>query len=121
MTRARSDTVRRTVSRGWIAILGSVVVGLYWLGIARGVPVAAAAPTGSAEQIAANDNRTAGGTFKGGVLTIRLEVRAGQWHPDGDNDPGIEVHAFGEEGKPLQIPGPLIRVPRGTEIHAFIR
>ena len=121
MTRARSDIVRQTLSRGWIATLAAVAVGLYWLGIAHAVPIAAAAPNGPAERIATNDNRTAGGTLKDGVLTIRFEARVGQWHPDGDGDPGIEVHAFGEQGKPLQIPGPLIRVPKGTEIRASIR
>ena len=122
MTRTRSGTGTRTVSRGWIAILGVVVLGLYWLGNTRGVPVAAAALSGgSPERIATNDNRTRAGTLKNGVLTIRLEAREAQWHPDGDNDPGIVVRAFGEEGKPLQIPGPLIRVPKGTEINASIR
>ena len=120
MTRARSDIVRRAVSRGWIAALGAVVLGWYWPGNAHVVRVAAAAPSGP-ERIATNDNRIAGGSLQGGVLTIRLEARAGQWYPDGDSDPGMQAHAFGEEGKPLQIPGPLIRVPKGTEIHAFIR
>lgn len=113
MTRARSDV--------WMATLAAVVLGSHWVGIAVDVPVAAAAVLGSAERIATNDNRIAAGTLQNGVLTIRLDARAGQWHPDGDSDPGIEVHAFGEEGKPLQVPGPLIRVPKGTEIHAFIR
>ena len=31
------------------------------------------------------------------------------------------MRAFAEEGKPLQIPGPLLRVPAGTTVHAFIR
>ena len=73
------------------------------------------------EQIVINDNRVPAGSLRDGVLTIRLEARVGEWHPDGDNDPGIVVHAIGEEGKPLQIPGPLIRVPKGTVIHATIR
>jgi FtsP/CotA-like multicopper oxidase with cupredoxin domain len=30
------------------------------------------------------------------------------------------VRAFAEQGKPLSVPGPLIRVPEGTEIHAFV-
>jgi FtsP/CotA-like multicopper oxidase with cupredoxin domain len=55
------------------------------------------------------------------VLTIRLDARTGEWHPDGDADRGIIVAAFAEEGKPPQIPAPLIRVPKGTEIHAFVR
>lgn len=122
MTRARSHIVRQAVSRGCIATLVAGVLGLSWLGNAPGVSAAAAAPRGgSPERIAINDNRIAAGKLQNGVLTIRLEARAGQWHPDGDSDPGIVVHAFGEKGKPLQIPGPLIRVPKGTEIHAFVR
>jgi len=75
----------------------------------------------SAEQIGINDNRAAAGTLRDGVLTIRLDARTGEWHPDGDADRGITVAAFAEEGKPPQIPAPLIRVPKGTEIHAFVR
>ena len=33
----------------------------------------------------------------------------------------MTVYAFAEEGKPLQLPGPLIRVPEGTEIKLTIR
>jgi FtsP/CotA-like multicopper oxidase with cupredoxin domain len=73
------------------------------------------------EQIVVNDNRTAAGVLANGVLTIRIEAREGEWHPDRDADPGLVVRAFGEEGKPLRVPGPLIRVPEGTVIHAFIR
>src|SRR6266567_5768539 len=73
------------------------------------------------ERIVVNDNRTPAGTLGAGVLTIRLEAREGEWHPDRDADPGLVVHAFAEEGKPLRIPGPLIRVPEGTVIHAFVR
>jgi len=74
----------------------------------------------SAERIAANDNRAPAGRLRDGVLTIRLEVRAGEWHPDAETDVGVQVRAFGEVGKPLRVPGPLIRVPEGTEVHAFI-
>ncbi len=73
------------------------------------------------EQIAANDNRQSAGTLAGSVLTIRLESRTGEWHPDGENSPGIRVNAFGVEGAPLQVPGPLIRAREGTEIHASVR
>ncbi|MGQ0640493.1 MAG: multicopper oxidase domain-containing protein [Gemmatimonadaceae bacterium] len=73
------------------------------------------------EQIAINDNRAAGGSLQNGVLTIRLVAREGEWHPDRDSDPGALVQAFGEQGKQLQIPGPLIRVKEGTEIQAFVR
>ena len=55
----------------------------------------------------------------GDTLTIRLEARSGQWHPDGDAKPSIIVNALGVEGGPLQIPAPLIRVTEGTEIRAI--
>jgi FtsP/CotA-like multicopper oxidase with cupredoxin domain len=73
------------------------------------------------ERIASNDNRTAAGVLRGGVLTVHLDARAGEWRPDGAGNPGVVVHAFAEAGRPLQIPGPLIRVPRGTEIRAIVR
>ena len=47
------------------------------------------------ERIAINDNRVAAGTLAGGTLTIRLEARVGEWHPDGDADSGVVVKAFG--------------------------
>ena len=74
-----------------------------------------------ADPIAINDNRTGGGVLREGVLTIRLDARLGDWRPDGDTDPGIIVAAFAEEGRAPQIPGPLIRVPKGTKVHAFVR
>src|SRR5438067_59645 len=73
------------------------------------------------EQIVVNDNRAPAGTLANGVLTIRLEAREGDWHPDRDDAPSLVVHAFGEEGRPLRIPAPLIRVNEGTKIHAFVR
>ena len=94
------------------------VVLLAWPGLSRPVPRTEPAPL---EQIAANDNRQGAGTLANGVLTIQIEARAGKWHPDGDNNPGIPINAFGVEGASLQIPGPLIRVREGTEIHASVR
>src|SRR4029079_18795673 len=77
--------------------------------------------TRAAERIATNDNRVSAGTMANGVLTIRLEAREGDWRPDRDTDPGLTVRAFAEVGKPASIPGPLIRVPEGTEIYALVR
>ena len=72
------------------------------------------------ERIATNDNRASAGTLRDGVLTVHLEVREGDWHPDRETDAGLVVRAFAEKGKRLLVPGPLIRVPEGTEIHAFV-
>ncbi len=99
-----------------------IALALYSVGTAHGASVPAPIPSSaSAEQIRINDNRAAAGTLRDGVLTIRLDARIGEWHPDGDADRGITVAAFAEEGKAPQIPAPLIRVPKGTEIHAFVR
>jgi FtsP/CotA-like multicopper oxidase with cupredoxin domain len=104
----------------WLPASWSIAVALSWIPTASGHTVASPTPR-LLEQIAVNDNRVSAGALQNGVLTIRLDARVGEWHPDGDADAGITVRAFGEEGKPLQIPGPLIRVPKGTEIHAFVR
>ena len=52
-----------------------------------------------AERAAANDNRRPAGTLRDGVLTVHLEVRDVDWRPDGDDAPGIVVHAFAERGE----------------------
>ena len=72
------------------------------------------------ESIAPNDNRHAGGSLGGKVYRIKLEAREGLWRPEGENGRAIPVAAFAEEGKDLTNPGPLIRVPVGTEVHATI-
>jgi FtsP/CotA-like multicopper oxidase with cupredoxin domain len=77
--------------------------------------------TPSVQPIHANDNRHPAGRLERGVLTLRLEARLGLWHPEAEDGFGLEVQAFGEAGKPLQNPGPLIRVPERTEIRASVR
>ena len=68
----------------------------------------------SLEPIAANDNRVPAGELRDSVLVLRLEMREGNWHPHSEDGEAIPVYAFAEPGKPLQAPGPLIRVPQGT-------
>lgn len=77
---------------------------------------AASTPT----PISANDNRLPAGELRDGVLTVRLELGEGQWHPESEDGEVFTVYAFGEAGKGLQNPGPLIRVTEGTEIHAIV-
>jgi len=92
------------------------------------VPLLAAAPFFSSAPVARravaraviNDNRVPAGALHAGVLTVRLEVREVDWHPDGEDAPGIVVRAFAEVGKPARVPGPLIRVRQGTTIRASI-
>jgi FtsP/CotA-like multicopper oxidase with cupredoxin domain len=81
-----------------------------------GVPPPAATPV-----ILANDNRVPAGVLSHGVLRIALDARNGLWYPDGPNGVDLPVEAFGESGRAPQIPGPLVRVPVGTEVVARIR
>jgi FtsP/CotA-like multicopper oxidase with cupredoxin domain len=72
------------------------------------------------ERVVPNDNRVPAGVLREGVLTLRLEARLASWHPDGDSAPGALVPAFAEAGGPARIPGPLIRVPAGTEVEVVV-
>jgi FtsP/CotA-like multicopper oxidase with cupredoxin domain len=70
--------------------------------------------------VAPNDNRASGGTLHDGVLDIKLDTRDGVWHPYGADGPPVTIPAFGEVGKPLETPGPLIRVKVGTRVRASV-
>jgi FtsP/CotA-like multicopper oxidase with cupredoxin domain len=70
--------------------------------------------------ISANDNRSSAGVIRDGVLTVSLEIGEGQWYPESEQGETLTVYAIGESGRSLQNPGPLIRVPQGTEIHAMV-
>jgi FtsP/CotA-like multicopper oxidase with cupredoxin domain len=69
----------------------------------------------------ANDNRAPAGTLRGGVLRLDLVAQGVTWYPEGSDGCALRVYAFAEEGKPAQIPGPLIRVPAGTEVRVRVR
>jgi len=83
--------------------------------------VGAAATPRAPESIVANDNRRAAGTLNNGVLTLKLEARTGLWRPEGDQGRALTVAAWAEEGRPMSVPGPLIRVPVGTDVKASLR
>jgi FtsP/CotA-like multicopper oxidase with cupredoxin domain len=68
----------------------------------------------------ANDNRKPAGQLRNGTLTLRLEVRTSRWQPEEGAGPTRVVQAFAEEGQAPQIPGPLVRVPEGTEIQTTV-
>ena len=68
-----------------------------------------------------NDNRRSAGTFRNGKLELKLDIVNTQWFPEDESGPSIAMQAFAEEGRSPEIPGPMIRVPEGTEIHVTIR
>ena len=71
--------------------------------------------------ITVSDNRASRGRLHNGVLALDLEAREGIWYPEERDGPGLRVQAFAERGHSPEIPGPMIRVPEGTEIQACIR
>jgi FtsP/CotA-like multicopper oxidase with cupredoxin domain len=79
------------------------------------IPVVAIAQVPLA-RIASNDNRAPAGSFNEGVLRLSLDIRRGAWYPESDSGATVSVYAFAETGKPASTPGPLIRVPEGSEI-----
>jgi FtsP/CotA-like multicopper oxidase with cupredoxin domain len=93
--------------------------------IALPVPARAAdcsyLPQPAATRAVPNDNLAPAGVLANGVLSVRLVARATAWYPDGPNGCGLTVNAFAEEGKEPRIPGPLLRVPAGSELRVTIR
>lgn len=71
--------------------------------------------------ILANNNRVPAGRLEKGVLTIRIEAAIGNWYPEENDGPAFQCAAFREAGGKLSTPGPFIRVPEGTSIHASVR
>src|SRR5688500_15243000 len=67
-----------------------------------------------------NDNDRPAGTVVDGVLTLRLELVRGEWRYLGDDRPGVQVLAFREIGRDPENPGPMIRVPLGTQIRVTV-
>jgi FtsP/CotA-like multicopper oxidase with cupredoxin domain len=73
-----------------------------------------------ADEIVANQNRIPAGKVENGVLSVQLELRSDAWHPEAEDGPKLFVQAFGEAGRAAQIPGPMLRMPEGTTVHATV-
>lgn len=71
--------------------------------------------------IRANHNDRPAGSLDNGLLRLRLVAKTGLWHPEAEDGVGIPVQAFAEEGRALENPGPLIRVPEGTALVIRVR
>ena len=118
MAIARRQSPRCFARRAAVVLLASLGTGVHPLDAQAPAPNPPDRPAG---RIAINDNRTSAGTQDAGLTTIRLEAGLGTWHPDRDTDPGVIVKAFGVDGGPLQVPGPVIRVREGSRIRVRIR
>jgi manganese oxidase len=75
----------------------------------------------SVNGIVINDNRRAAGERRDNCVELKLRAGVGEWRPEGKDGPVIEVAAFGEISRQLEVPAPLIRVTEGTEIVVSIR
>jgi FtsP/CotA-like multicopper oxidase with cupredoxin domain len=73
-----------------------------------------------ADEIVANQNRVPAGKLENSTLNVQLELRSGTWHAEAQDGPPLFVQAIGEAGRPSQIPGPLLRIPEGTTVHAIV-
>ena len=98
------------------SILCRIVVALFALGWGYGVSMEQA----DEQPLVANTNETPAGRLANGRLTLRLEAAMGAWSPEESAGPSLTVAAFREEGRSLSTPGPLLRVPEGTEIDATV-
>jgi manganese oxidase len=87
----------------------------------RPASVTSTDPPSAPPRVVPNDNRTPAGTWRDGVLTLRMVAQPALWRPEGPKGPDLPIYAFAEEGKRPLIPGPLIRVPVGTEITVSLR
>ncbi|HEV7704799.1 MAG TPA: multicopper oxidase domain-containing protein, partial [Gemmatimonadaceae bacterium] len=74
----------------------------------------------TAERVAPNDNVHRAGQLHNGVLTVAIDAREGEWRPELEAGPTYHVAAFAVAGGALQLPGPLMRAPVGTEIRVTI-
>lgn len=82
---------------------------------------ASAPPNHALPHVVPNDNRVAAGVLSHDTLTLSLVVQMAEWRPDADPGTAIAVAAFAEEGKPPQVPAPLIRVRQGALVIATVR
>jgi manganese oxidase len=77
---------------------------------------------GAAPELAGyEDYRVAAGGEVGGVLRVELEARPVLWRPWGDDGPTLPAHTFAVSGEPARVPGPLLRVRAGQEVHVTLR
>ena len=79
------------------------------------------APNPALSAVRPNPNLERAGVLHDGVLTVALQATQSLWWLNGANRSPMTIDAFSEPGKEPLMPGPLIRVPRGTEVHLSVR
>ena len=115
--------LRRSPAR---LVIACVLAGACWPTLAQagspdGVRAGGERPDDAPPGVESNDNQQAAGTLEGDTLTVSLRAGRGRWKPEGPSGPALEVEAFGEAGRALTVPAPLIRVVEGTRLVVSIR
>jgi FtsP/CotA-like multicopper oxidase with cupredoxin domain len=82
---------------------------------------AQASPQRESTEVVTHENDRPAGRMVNGVLSLSLRAGVGRWFPEGQGSAPREIQALGEEGQPLSIPSPFIRVRAGTEVNIAIR
>ena len=78
-------------------------------------------PAASATRAAVHQNRVSAGRLINGTLRVEVDVLESAWKPEAVDDPEVPILAFAEHGNAPLVPGPLVRVPQGTEIVLILR
>src|SRR6266853_1388236 len=92
------------------------------LGLLGGMlAMAASAFRGPLPVVQPNPNVERAGVLRHGVLTVTLDARESRFWIHGPDRPPTTIEAFSEPGREPQMPGPLVRVPVGTEIRLSVR
>ena len=78
-------------------------------------------PSTAVDTALPNDNRVAAGRLAQGVLTLALEAREVKWYPEEATGAAVNMYGFSEAGQRARVPGPMIRVSAGTELHVTMR
>ena len=78
-------------------------------------------PTASVARATVHQNRVPAGRLTARTLRLAIDVVESAWRPEGSDDPEVPILAFAEAGKGPTVPGPLVRVPQGTEITITLR
>ena len=94
-----------------MSLTRSIAFGLPLIALLRAASVRDVLPP-----ISYHDNAIAAGSDRNGVREVRFEIRRGLLQPNGPGHPGTPMMAFAEPGKPLRLPGPMIRVTAGTRL-----
>lgn len=63
-----------------------------------------------------HDNLQPVGATSGNTTTVAIEIKRGDWRPNGEHRAGTSILAFAERGKAATTPGPLLRVRLGTRM-----